>query len=69
MVRIEYNGPIGMHPVVGSVTKQNYGRRAGGDVFYVYAADQMNEPTRFVPVVEVGSVVEATAIPGEPVPI
>lgn len=67
LVRVEYSGPIGQHAVIGMNTKQNYGRRAGGDVFYVYAEDQQAQPDRFTPIADVASVLSETPMPPEPV--
>lgn len=39
MVRVLYNGPTARHQVIGPVTKTNYGRRKGGDRFYIYPQD------------------------------
>lgn len=69
MVRIEYSGPIGQHPVVGSVTRQNYGRRAGGDTFYVFKSDQQDTPQRFVLIADMERTVTPTDTPPEPQPL
>jgi len=66
LVRIEYVGPIGQHPVVGTTTRQNYGRRAHGDTFYVYAVDQKDTPQRFVKIAEIEEVITSTPTPPEP---
>jgi len=66
LVRIEFVGPIGQAPVVGSITRQNYGRRANGDTFYVYAVDQKETPDRFVKIAEVEDVIANTPMPPEP---
>ncbi len=66
MVRIEYVGPAGQHPVVGTATRQNYGRRAGGDTFYVYAKDQADTPERFVIIADLAQVIAPTPVPPEP---
>ncbi len=60
MIRVEYNGPEAAHTVRGLVTQQNYGRRAKGDVFYVWKADQMAQLKLFVPVYEASFENEAT---------
>ncbi len=66
VVRIEFVGPIGQAPVVGSITRQNYGRRANGDTFYVYTTDQKDTPERFVLIAEVEDVIASTPTPPEP---
>lgn len=65
-VRIEYLGPLGQHAVIGPVTKQNYGRRANGDIFFVYVPDQQAAPNKFQVLVEVGQTIESTAVPPPP---
>lgn len=69
MVRVEYKGAPGQHSVIGLVTKQNYGRRAGGDTFYVFNADQREQPQRFLPITEVVREIIPTPVPPEPEPI
>lgn len=48
LVRVRYEGPVGPHEVRGLATRQRYGRRGKGDVFYVYPADQRHSPQLFV---------------------
>ncbi len=69
LIRVEYAGPAGQHTVVGMITKVSYGRRAGGDVFYVYAQDQQAQIDRFTPIADVASVLVETPMPPEPVPL
>lgn len=69
MVRIEYNGATGAHSVIGIITKQSYGRRERGDIFYVFAADANADPRKFVPLAEVESQAEGTLVPPPPEPI
>lgn len=66
MIRIEYVGAPGQHSVIGSATKQNYGRRRGGDTFYVYVADQQENREHFLPITEVVQEMKATPVPPEP---
>lgn len=67
MIRIEYNGPAGSMMVIGPATRQSYGRRQGGDIFYVYTVDAQAQPDRFVPVAEPTAEIMATSIPEAPV--
>lgn len=69
MIRIEYQGPIGQHTVIGMTTKQNYGRRRGGDTFYVFKKDQTAQADLFVPIQDVLQTLEPTPVPPEPEPI
>lgn len=66
MVRIEYIGAPGQHSVIGAATKQNYGRRRGGDTFYVYADDQKANAEHFIPITEVVQELQKTPVPPEP---
>lgn len=48
MVLVEYTSKAkAPAPVVGSVTRQNYGSRTPGDTFYVYVKDAAAMPTMF----------------------
>lgn len=48
MLLVEYHSPMkATHPVVGLNTKQNYGSRSAGEVFYVYQKDIAANPTSF----------------------
>lgn len=72
MIRIEYNGPevpTGQHNVIGIITKQNYGRRKAGDVFYVFKKDQAAATDRFIPIQDVIQTINPTPVPPEPEPI
>jgi glycosyltransferase involved in cell wall biosynthesis len=66
MVRVEYTGPIGAENIVGTQTKQRYGRRSKGDIFYVYDKDAKARPDLFNVIQENASIVEASEMPGEP---
>ncbi len=66
MVRIEYVGAPGQHSVIGPETKTNYGRRRGGDTFFVYAKDQQADLERFIPITEVVQEMVKTPVPPEP---
>lgn len=65
MVRIVYNGPIATHDVIGLATRKRYGRREGGDVFFVYVEDYEMNPSVFVPIADIETM-EDTPIPPEP---
>lgn len=50
MVKIALSGeeaPLGQATFIGPATRVNYGRRARGDVFYVWEADANYDPTLF----------------------
>ena len=49
MIRTTYIGATAKQTVVGGATKQNYGRRQHGDIFYVWREDFSLQPERFVP--------------------
>lgn len=65
MLRIQYHGPLGGHSVIG-ISKQNYGWRRNGDIFYVWVKDQEAQPERFVPLVEVEVPLRSAEIPKSP---
>jgi glycosyltransferase involved in cell wall biosynthesis len=65
-IRIVYAGPPGAVEVVGTVTHRSYGRRALGDIFYVFGADQQANPKLFVPVIDPTEQVQPTSIPPAP---
>lgn len=69
LIRIAYGGPPGNVDLYGPVTRKSYGRRAGGDTFYVYAVDQRANPELFVPIAEVYEEKVETPVPPPPVPI
>lgn len=66
MVRIIYNGPTAAHDVYGGSTKQHYGRRSNGDVFYVWRPDSDASPMTFQPIPDVDAVIEPTRPPAPP---
>lgn len=66
MVRIEYYGAAAKHSVVGSVTKQNYGRRSRGDFFMIWKQDQEANPVIFVPTPAQVFVLTPTEMPPAP---
>ena len=48
LVLVDYLSPnVGMHVVVGSYTRTQYGRRKGGEQFYIYDTDQQSQPHLF----------------------
>ncbi len=49
MVRVKYLGSTAKQQIVGPSTKQNYGRRQSGDVFYIWQEDYDSLPTLFEP--------------------
>lgn len=67
LVRIEYQGATGVHDVIGPVTRQRYGRRSKGDVFYVYLQDQRYNPTLYVAIPDITETMEPTPVPAPPV--
>lgn len=64
-VLIEYNGPAGMHTVIGRATRQAYGYRSKGDVFKIDLADVQADPESFLRLQEI-SPAAATPIPPPP---
>lgn len=69
LTRVSYNGPAGNIELYGSVTLKYYGRRAGGDTFYIDVRDQLAQPEVFTPIMAVFEEKPATPIPPPPVPI
>ncbi len=68
MLRVEYHAEMkGAHPVIGVATRQNYGSRAAGEVFYVYAKDVAANPTLFSEVQINEPPAAARVTPPEPV--
>jgi hypothetical protein len=65
-IRVQYNGPVGAHEVIGVATKKSYGRRQRGDIFYIFAEDYRSTPNRFSPVVDKTELVKPTMIPEAP---
>lgn len=66
MIRVIYQGAAARHEVIGHVTRQRYGRRAGGEVFLVWQPDQQATPDLFAPLAALETLVEATPEPPEP---
>lgn len=66
MVRVLYNGPTAAHDVYGGSTRQHYGRRCNGDVFYVWKPDSDASPMTFQPIPDVDAIVESTPTPAPP---
>jgi hypothetical protein len=70
LVRIEYHGALGAPAaVIGPVTRQDYGRRMKGDVFFVYAADQQARSDLFVGLPAIQLETAQTAVPPPPTPL
>lgn len=65
MIRILYEGPPAAHSVVGATTHKNYGRRRGGDTFFVYAEDVKAQPDKFIPL-SAAAALEPTPQPDTP---
>lgn len=66
MVEVVYHGQQGNHTLTGFVTRQNYGRREGGQRFFVYAADAKIRPDLFEIVTEIEEDPIETLIPVDP---
>lgn len=66
MIRVQYAGPVGNIELYGQASKKYYGRRAGGDTFYVFAGDQAAQPELFMPIAEVYEEKVTTPIPPPP---
>lgn len=66
MIRIEYLGPAGAVSLVGASTKQHYGRRGNGDVFYMYRSDVEAHPELFKVLQEAVSISDENINLGEP---
>ena len=49
MIRVTYQGAKAKHSVVGPVTKQAYGRRQAGDIFYIWLEDYTSLKRLFQP--------------------
>lgn len=65
-VRVQYAGPPGSMEVIGPATRRQYGRRQGGDIFYVFAADMQAAPKLFIPVIDPTEEVVKTPAPPPP---
>lgn len=62
MIRVELiSGAIARSTVIGGATKQHYGSRKVGDIFYIYKEDI--DPRRFKPVAMVSTDLKETVIP------
>lgn len=66
LVRIEYAGPPGRMTVIGPSSRKNYGRRANGEVFFVFASDARADPRKFRPIGDPMEVARETQMPDEP---
>lgn len=69
LIRVQYSGPPGNIELYGQVSRKYYGRRAGGDMFYVFARDQAAQPDVYLPIAEVYEDKQPTPVPPAPVPI
>lgn len=69
LIRVHYNGPPGNVELYGSVSRKYYGRRAGGDTFYMFAQDQAANPYLYQPIAEVYEERQPTPVPPPPVPL
>jgi glycosyltransferase involved in cell wall biosynthesis len=68
-IRVEYKGATAKVTVIGAVTKQNYGRRAYGDIFWMWESDQLANVSIYQPMPEQKVFMEDTQIPLAPVPL